>query len=240
MALLEIKNITKSFGGLMALSEVSFDLREGEILGLIGPNGAGKTTLFSVISGFCRPDKGRILFKGEDITSLATSQICKKGIGRTFQLVKPFEEMSVLDNVMIGCFNRTERRKEAEERAREILAFTGLAPREDFLGGELTLADRKRLELARALATGPEILMLDEVMTGLTPSESDEAQALVRKIRDSGLTIILIEHVMRATMSLSDRIVVLHHGQVIAQGRPEEVSEDQRVIEAYLGRQAYA
>ena len=240
MALLEVQNISKSFGGLKALNEVSFDLKQGEILGLIGPNGAGKTTLFSVINGFYRPDQGQVLFKGENITSLTASQICKRGIGRTFQLVKPFEEMSVLDNVMIGSFNRTDKRREAEVRAREILAFTGLGHREAYLGGELTLADRKRLELARALATRPEILMLDEVMTGLTPSESDEAQALVRKIREAGLTIILIEHVMRATMSLSDRIVVIHYGQVIAQGTPREVSEDQRVIEAYLGREAYA
>lgn len=240
MAFLEINEVSKSFGGLKALNGVRFELNKGEILGLIGPNGAGKTTLFNVISGFYHPDNGSVLFQNRDITPLMPHEICKRGIGRTFQLVKPFEEMTVLDNVMIGCFNRTNKRAEARSKAREILRFTDLLPHEQKMGSELTLTDRKRLELARSLATGPEILMLDEVMTGLTPSESLQAQDLVRSIRDTGLTILLIEHVMRAVMSLSDRIVVLHYGEIIAQGTPEEISEDDRVIEAYLGRQSVA
>ena len=240
MAFLEINSVSKSFGGLNALNGVRFQLNKGEILGLIGPNGAGKTTLFNVISGFYHPDHGNVIFEDRDITHLLPHEICKKGISRTFQLVKPFEDMTVLDNVMIGCFNRTNRRREARSRAMEILRFTDLLPHEKKMGSELTLADRKRLELARSLATGPEILMLDEVMTGLTPSESLQAQDLVRSIRDTGVTVLLIEHVMRAVMSLSDRIVVLHYGEVIAQGTPQEISENDRVIEAYLGRQSVA
>jgi branched-chain amino acid transport system ATP-binding protein len=240
MALLEVKNISKSFGGLKALNSVNVELREGEILGLIGPNGAGKTTMFNVITGFLRPDEGRILFKSMDITGSLPHEICFQGISRTFQLVKPFEEMSALDNVMIGSFNRTNRRRNAQQRAQEILNFAGLSDQREKLGSELTIADRKRLELARALATKPEILMLDEVMTGLTPAESVAAQELVRKMRDDGLTILLIEHVMKAVMALSDRIVVLHYGEVIAEGSPKDIAENERVIEAYLGRQSFA
>jgi len=240
MVLLEIKNINKSFGGLKALNNVNIELREGEILGLIGPNGAGKTTIFNVVSGFVVPDKGEIIFRGKNITSSPPHDICSQGIGRTFQLVKPFEAMTVLDNVMIGGFNRTNRRRDAQQQAEEILDFTGLRPHQEKLGNELTIADRKRLELARALATKPDILMLDEVMTGLTPSESIAAQELVKKIRDNGLTILLIEHVMRAVMALSDRIVVLHYGEVIAEGTPEDISQNEHVIEAYLGRQSFA
>ena len=240
MALLEIKNISKSFGGLHALDHVSMELNKGEILALIGPNGAGKTTLFNVTTGSFRPDGGQILFKDEDITSLQPHEICFRGIGRTFQLVKPFEEMNVLDNVMIGSFNRTRSRAEAQRQAHEILDFTGLWAHGKKGASELTIADRKRLELARALATKPEILMLDEVMTGLTSAESDTAQELVRKIRDRGLSILIIEHVMRAVMRLSDRIVVLHYGQVIAEGTPKEISQNDRVIEAYLGRGTFA
>ncbi len=240
MALLEIKNISKSFGGLHALDHVSMELNKGEILALIGPNGAGKTTLFNVTTGSFRPDGGQILFKDEDITSLQPHEICFRGIGRTFQLVKPFEEMNVLDNVMIGSFNRTRSRAEAQRQAHEILDFTGLWAHGKKGASELTITDRKRLELARALATKPEILMLDEVMTGLTSAESDTAQELVRKIRDRGLSILIIEHVMRAVMRLSDRIVVLHYGQVIAEGTPKEISQNDRVIEAYLGRGTFA
>jgi branched-chain amino acid transport system ATP-binding protein len=240
MPLLEIRNISKSFGGLRALNNVAFELRAGEILGLIGPNGAGKTTLFNTISGFLRPDKGEILLGNENISGLHPHEICFRGIARTFQLVKPFEDMNVLDNVMIGSFNRLSKRADAQHRSTEILEFTGLAQHTHKLGRELTIAHRKRLELARALATEPEILMLDEVMTGLTPSESLAAQDLARRIRDRGVTILIIEHVMRAVMSLCDRIVVLHYGEVIAQGTPSQIGNNEDVIEAYLGRQTFA
>jgi branched-chain amino acid transport system ATP-binding protein len=240
MPLLEIRNISKSFGGLRALNNVTFELRAGEILGLIGPNGAGKTTLFNTISGFLRPDKGEIVLGNENISGLRPHEICFRGIARTFQLVKPFEDMNVLDNVMIGSFNRLSKRADAQHRSTEILEFTGLEQHTHKLGRELTIAHRKRLELARALATEPEILMLDEVMTGLTPSESLAAQNLARRIRDRGITILIIEHVMRAVMSLCDRIVVLHYGEVIAQGTPSQIGNNEDVIEAYLGRQAFA
>ena len=240
MALLKVKNVSKSFGGLQALNGVNMELKKGEILALIGPNGAGKTTLFNVITGSFPPTHGQIFFKDDDITGLQPHEICIRGIGRTFQLVKPFEEMNALDNVMIGSFNRTRNRTQAEQQAGEILKFAGLAGCRTKLANELTIADRKRLELARALATQPEILMLDEVMTGLTPAESDAAQELVRKIRDHGITVLLIEHVMRAVMRLSDRIVVLHYGKVIAEGTPMEISQNEGVIEAYLGRQSFA
>jgi branched-chain amino acid transport system ATP-binding protein len=240
MALLEVKNVSKIFGGLQALNGVNMELNRGEIFALIGPNGAGKTTLFNVITGSFSPSAGQILFKGDDITGLQPHEICFRGISRTFQLVKPFEEMSVFDNVMIGSFNRTGSQVRAEEQAREILEFTGLAGRGRKLASELTIADRKRLELARALATRPEILMLDEVMTGLTHSECDTALELVRRIRDQGVTVLLIEHVMRAVMRLSERIVVLHYGKVIAEGTPGEICRNQSVIEAYLGSQSFA
>jgi len=240
MALLEVKNVSKSFGGLRALNNVTVELNKGEILAVIGPNGAGKTTLFNIITGYYRPDGGQILFKGKNITGLEPHEKCFRGIGRTFQLVKPFEEMSVFDNVMIGSFNRTRNREDAQRQTQEILDFTGLKERRNKLASELTIVDRKRLELARALATKPEILMLDEVMTGLTPAESDAAQDLVRNIRSNGLTILIIEHVMRAVMRLSDRIIVLHYGEVIANGSPKEISQNERVIEAYLGRGSFA
>jgi branched-chain amino acid transport system ATP-binding protein len=235
MALLEIRNATKSFGGLVALHQVDLALEQGEILGLIGPNGAGKTTLFNLVAGVYRPDKGQILFRGEDITYLQPHQICQRGVTRTFQLVKPFANLTVLDNVMVGAFNRTSSRVEARRRAQEVLAFVGLGGREEQLAKSLTTPDRKRLELARALATEPQLLLLDEVMAGLTPTESATVVELIRKVRDSGITIFVIEHVMRAIMTLSDRIAVLHHGKLIAEGTPQEVSRNERVIEAYLG-----
>jgi len=240
MALLEVKNLTKSFGGLRALNDVNMGVEKGEILGLIGPNGAGKTTLFNVITGFYHPDEGQVSFKGENITSLKPHQVCQRGITRTFQLVKPFAELTVLDNVMIGSFSRTSNRTEARKQAEGILDFTGLRGREGQLAKALTIPDRKRLELARALATEPGLLLLDEVMTGLTPTESTVAQELIRKVRDGGVTILVIEHVMRAVMSISDRIVVLHYGEVIAQGTPKEISQNERVIESYLGRASFA
>ncbi|MBA7587991.1 Lipopolysaccharide export system ATP-binding protein LptB [subsurface metagenome] len=240
MGLLEVKNLTKSFGGLRALNNVNMEVDKGEILGIIGPNGAGKTTLFNSITGFYRPDGGQVLFKGENITGLEPHEVCQRGICRTFQLVKPFAELTVLDNVMIGSFSRTSNRAEARKQARGILDFTRLRGREEQLAKELTTPDRKRLELARTLATEPELLLLDEVMTGLTPTESAVAQELVRKVRDGGVTILVVEHVMRAVMSISDRIVVLHYGEVIAQGTPKEISQNERVIESYLGRASFA
>jgi branched-chain amino acid transport system ATP-binding protein len=223
----------------MAINNVSMEVDKGEILGLIGPNGAGKTTLFNIVTGFCSPDQAQILFKGEDITHLQPHDICRRRIIRTFQLVKPFTNLNVLDNVMIGAFARTANRAEAWQRAQEILGFVALLGRRDQLAGQLTIADRKRIELARAMATEPELLLLDEVMAGLNPAEAAAMQGLIRKLRDGGITVVIIEHVMQAVMSLSDRIVVLNHGEVIAQGTPKDISRNESVIEAYLGRASY-
>jgi branched-chain amino acid transport system ATP-binding protein len=204
-------------------------------VGLIGPNGAGKTTLFNVISGMLRPNTGVVKFKGENITNLKPHLICKKGIARTFQIPKVFEGMTVLDNVVIGALSREKSIERARSAAIETLEFVGLSPQMNHPAGSLTAADRKRLELARALATKPELLLLDEVMAGLNPSELDEMLALIKKIREEGKTLFIVEHVMRAVMSICNRIIVLHHGEVIATGRPREVANDQRVIDVYLG-----
>ncbi|MEM2351887.1 MAG: ABC transporter ATP-binding protein [Thermoproteota archaeon] len=234
-AILEGKNITKRFSGLVALKEVDFDLREGEILGLIGPNGAGKTTLFNIISGFFLPDEGSVSYKGKELTGLKPFNICKLGIARTFQVVKPFLNMKVLDNVIVGSLSRTKDMKEAKDIALEKLRFVGMEDKKDLLASSLTLADRKRLEMARALATMPEVLLLDEAIAGLNPKETEEAVELISKIREEGITIFMIEHVMRAIMTISDRIIVLHHGEKIAEGSPREIASDQRVVDAYLG-----
>lgn len=234
-AILEGKNITKRFSGLVALKEVDFELRNGEILGLIGPNGAGKTTLFNVISGFFPPDEGSVNYKGKDLAGLKPFNICKLGIARTFQVVKPFLNMKVLDNVIVGALSRTKDIKEAKDIALEKLRFVGMEDKKDSLASSLTLADRKRLEMARALATMPEVLLLDEAIAGLNPKETEEAVGLISKIREEGITVFIIEHVMRAIMSISDRIIVLHHGEKIAEGPPREIATDQRVVDAYLG-----
>lgn len=236
-SLLSLREVTKHFGGLTAVKSVDLDLAQGEILGLIGPNGAGKTTLFNMISGSFTPSHGRVRFDDHDITRLKPHQICRLGIGRTFQIAKPFARMNVVDNVKIGVFLRVSNATKAEAKARDVIKLVGLAPAAEKPARTLTTSGRKRLELARALSTGPKLLLLDEVMAGLTPTESIEIVKLIHEIRDTGITILVIEHVMKAIMSLSDRVAVLHHGELIAVDTPVAIANDQRVIEAYLGEE---
>jgi branched-chain amino acid transport system ATP-binding protein len=235
MAILQIKNLNKKFGGLVAAKNVNMTVEEGQIYGVIGPNGAGKSTLFNLISGYVPPDTGTIHFSGKDITGKPPHELCMEGIGRTFQIVKPFGSKSVLYNVAVGAFARTNNRKEALQRAEEVVHRVGLGHKKDVLAKNLTIVDRKRLELAKALATQPKLLLLDEILAGLTPSEVDEAVALIREIRASGVTIIMIEHVMRAVMALCERVLVISYGEPIAEGTPEEVTKNPQVISAYLG-----
>ncbi len=235
--LLQVVDVTKNFGGLMAVKSVSLDLESGEILGVIGPNGAGKTTLFNMISGTFPPSRGRIHFDGADITGLQPHRVCELGIARTFQIVKPFSKLSVLDNVKVGAFLRDTGARKATARAQEVLEFVGLMDLADQPAQTLTTAGRKRLELARALSTRPRLLLLDEVMAGLTPTESIAMVELIRQIRQTGVSILVIEHVMKAIMTLSDRVAVLHHGELIAAGKPAQIANDDHVIEAYLGEE---
>lgn len=240
MHLLEGQGVTKYFGGLAAVSDVDFYVDKGEILGLIGPNGAGKTTLFNLISAALKPTRGKIFFKGRDITPLPAFKICRLGIARTFQTVKIFPHVPVVRNVMVGALFGTGHRisaKEALKKAEEVLEFVDLTELKDVPAGDLTLANQKRLEVARALASEPELLLLDELMAGLTPTEVAEASGDIRQLRERGITIIMIEHVMQAIMSVSDRIIVLDYGKKIAEGTPAEVAANEKVIEVYLGEE---
>lgn len=239
MSFLQAQKLTKSFGGLMALCEVNFEIHQGEIFGVIGPNGSGKTTLFNVITGFLKANSGKVTFMGKDITGLPPHQICRQGIARIFQLVKPFLQLTTLQNVMVGrTYGKdpaTHIRK-AKGEVVEILNFVGLGNKIEILASQLTMAERKKLELARALAAHPQLLLLDELMAGLNLAETETAMNLVNKIRDSGITVIMVEHIMKAVLGISDRIIVLNAGEKIAEGAPKEVVKNQLVIEAYLGK----
>ncbi|OQM76068.1 ABC transporter ATP-binding protein [Manganibacter manganicus] len=234
-ALLSGTGLVRRFGGLTAINDVTVEVREGHILGIIGPNGAGKTTLFNLLSGFIKPTRGTVRLAEHEVTGLRPHRLNRLGLARTFQLVKPFARMSVLENVMVGSYRLSRDSREAAQRAREVLALLGMEDLTDRPARELTMPGMKRLEVARALATGPRLLLLDEVMSGLTPTESKAMLPVIQRIRDSGVTILMIEHVMHAIMALSDRIVVLHHGSKLAEGSPDEIAANPAVVEAYLG-----
>jgi branched-chain amino acid transport system ATP-binding protein len=237
MGLLKLTKLSKSFGGLQAVKEVNLEINQGEIFGLIGPNGSGKTTMFNLISGALRLTEGSIRFREEEITKLKPHEICKRGIARTFQIARPFADVSAYENVMIGALNQASSVSAAGRIADEMLSLTHLLNKKNVNGKNLTIPERRRLELARSLATQPKLLMLDEPMAGLTPTEVEEMGELFRRIREMGITILVIEHILQAVMTLSDRIAVLNYGEKIAEGTPEEIGRDQKVVEAYLGEE---
>jgi len=233
--ILQAQKVSKNFGGLRAVNQVSFQIQAKEIVGLIGPNGAGKTTLFNLITGFLRPDEGHIYFQGQDITGLKPHRICQLGISRTFQVVRPLSTLTVLENIVTGALLRHADYKEAREYAIRVARNVGLANKADRIAGEIPIADKKRLGFAQALATGARLLLLDEVVAGLNPTEVDNFLDIIRSVASRGLTIIIVEHVLRAVMNTANRILVLDHGELIAQGSPEKVVENEKVIKAYLG-----
>ncbi len=233
--ILRLKEVSKTFGGLKAVDRVSFDVSEGEIVGLIGPNGAGKTTLFNLISGYNPPSEGSIVFEGREISGRKPFELAAVGIGRTFQIVKPFAGLSVLDNITVASYLKYPTQKEARRKAREVLEFLGMADRAELPAAGLTLSGRKRLEIGKALALEPKLILLDEVVAGLNPTEADQTVQLILSIRESGITTLIVEHIMRVIMGISHRVVVLNYGSLIAQGAPDEVARNPQVIEAYLG-----
>lgn len=233
--LLEVKHLEKKFDGLIVSKDINLTVDQGEIIGVIGPNGAGKTTLFAQISGFLKPDSGGIYFRGENIVGLKPHQICERGLTRTFQVVQPFEHLTVIDNVMIGALVRTKGTREAVKEAEKILDFVGMSNKKDLPISSMTLADRKRIEVAKALATAPKLILLDEVMAGLTPTESKETVELIQKINAQGITVVLIEHVISAVVKLAERVIVINHGEKIADGDAKTVFENKEVIRAYFG-----
>lgn len=235
--ILQVNNAVKQFGGLRAVDNVSMIVHSKEIVGIIGPNGAGKTTLFNLISGSLPLTSGTILFEGQDITNLKPYKICKKGIGRTYQIVKPFGNITVLENVMVGAFNKINDTSKVREYSLEVLKKVGLYDKRHQVGKSLTLADKKRLEVAKALATQPKLLLLDEVMAGLNSTEIKEILPVIQKLREDGITIILIEHIMEIVMNICDRIIVVNHGQKLAEGTPKEIANNEEVIKAYLGEE---
>jgi len=240
MALLQVNDLTKRFGGLVACDSVSVAIQEEEIVGLIGPNGAGKTTLFNCIAGFYPLDSGQVTFAGQEITSRPPDRICQLGIARTFQVVKIFKDMTVLENLMVGGFVRSLNSRKVRQEAVETLDFTGLAEKKDMLGGALTIADKKRLEIARSLMTQPRLLMLDEAMAGLTQKETQDALELIHKLHRKKITLFLVEHVMEVIMPISHRVVVLEYGKKIAEDVPEKIINNEEVIKAYLGEKYHA